>query len=68
MQRWMEAKMQLARRHGRTISKAGLMGDVREDRAIGYVEPKILPEPQPNNARHVCRKRNRAPSRSLYQF
>ena len=68
MQRWMEAKMQLAKRHGRTVSKAGIMGGVRDDRAVGYVEPKFHPEPKPNNAQYVCRKKTRAPYRSPYQF
>jgi len=54
-QRWMQAKDMLARKHGRTTSKVGIMGDVREDRLVGYVAPKILPDPKPNNARYVRR-------------
>jgi hypothetical protein len=59
MQRWMESKMQLAKRHGITISKARHMGPVFEDRPVGYVEPKILPAPKENKAGSVCRKAKR---------
>lgn len=60
MQRWMEAKMQLAKRHGITISKARHMGPVYEDRPVGYVEPKMHPAPKPNGCKDVCRKAARA--------
>jgi len=43
-QRWMQAKMQLAKRHGITISGANRpMGAVSDDRPLGYVEPKEHP-------------------------
>lgn len=58
-QRWMQAKMMLAAKHGRTISKAGQMGDVREDRPIGYVDPTLPPVTKNSKAKDVCRKAKR---------
>lgn len=59
MQRWMQAKMMLAAKHGVTVSMAGQIGTVREDRPIGYVEPKILPAPKIGTVHEVCRKAKR---------
>ena len=55
-QRWMQAKLTIAKTHGRAVSGAGAVsGDVMDDRSIGrlYAEPKPAPKPQ---ARRVMLK------------
>jgi hypothetical protein len=58
-QRWMQAKDQLAKKHGKTASGCTRpMGDVMDDRLIGrtYAEPKAPPKRQ---RRNVVLKANR---------
>jgi hypothetical protein len=56
MQRWMQAKMQLAAKHGTTRSGCNRpMGGVWDDIDIGYIEPKN----HPIKERHIERHGNR---------
>lgn len=57
MQRWMQAKDQLARSHGRTVSGAGRpMGYVSEDRPVGLLKGEPKPPANPRNIECVGRK------------
>lgn len=57
MQRWMQAKEQLARKHGRTISGAGrAMGSVFEDRPLRDGIDRTPKPRTPKVARMPCMK------------
>lgn len=56
MQRWMEAKMQLARKHGATKSNPGMFGAVREDWNAPMREADMFKPVGEKRARHVIRK------------
>lgn len=55
-QRWMQAKLTIAKTHGRAVSGAGAVsGDVMDDRAIGRLYAEPLP-PAKKQIRRVVLK------------